>query len=588
MSSTLDRYRGQDIGLVDGPRGARVAASTLKAVAATFAVAPRLIEVAPKVWNLVGIGISSRMMIDAPEGLVIFDTGDDLEDGEHALAEFRKVSDRPIKAIVYSHNHYAHGTQAFVREAPDAMIIGHHEVNRHLAEISTGFASGGEFPEAVPALTARYERQFALHLPPTGPDTGLAAIIPPGRAKGTVPATHLVHDGDELTVAGLRMQFFTGHFSDSEDTLTAWVPEMKLVYNNFLWPSLFNFYTLRGDVFRDPSSWRNGLKLIRDLEPELLVNTHALPYVGKANVRQALELYMDAISYMIDQTLRGINKGLLPDELKEFVKLPPHLREFANNAETYSEFFYFPLHLYHHIFGWFDGDAASIHRLAHDEEARRIVAGFGGASKVLAQYREAMAQRDLVWASRLAGWLLATDPENDTYRQAQAEALRQIAYRAPGTIPRHFNLTQALELERKIAPVRSVLPDVQTVKAAEPARFIDFLRVRLDPQRSAGVQQRLVIEISDRNARHALQVRRGVCEFHRDPGETVIGDLSLRVTQQAWAEYYVGRQSIAALLDSGSATCDRRDDLIRFFALFDDAQESITHDVAATPQGAVA
>ena len=113
MTHVLDRYRGQDITLTDGPRGARVAASTLKAITTTFAVAPRMIAVAPKIWNLVGIGISSRMMIEAPEGLVIFDTGDDLEDGEKALAEFRKVSDKPIKAIIYSHNHYAHGTQAF-------------------------------------------------------------------------------------------------------------------------------------------------------------------------------------------------------------------------------------------------------------------------------------------------------------------------------------------------------------------------------------------------------------------------------------------------------------------------------------------
>lgn len=123
----------------------------MQGISKTFAVAPRMIEVAPGVWNLVGIGISSRMMVDAPEGLIIFDTGDDLEDGKRALAEFRKVSSRPIKAIVYSHNHYAHGTAAFTREAPDAMIIGHHLINQHLAEIATGFASGGEFPEAVPA-----------------------------------------------------------------------------------------------------------------------------------------------------------------------------------------------------------------------------------------------------------------------------------------------------------------------------------------------------------------------------------------------------------------------------------------------------
>lgn len=569
MTHTLDRYRGQHIEMMQGPRGAQVATSTLKAITATFAVAPKMIEVAPKIWNLVGIGISSRMMIEAPEGLVIFDTGDDLEDGEKALAEFRKVSDKPIKAIIYSHNHYAHGTQAFLREAPDAIIIGHHDVNKFLTEIVTGFASGGEFPEAMPALTARYERQFALHLPQSGPDTGLGAIIPPGKAKGTALATHLVHEGEEMVVAGLRMKFYTRYFSDSEDSLTIHVPELDLVYNNFLWPSLFNFYTLRGDVFRDPTSWRNGLRVVRDLAPKHLVNTHALPVIGKENVKQSLELYMDAISYMIDQTLRGINKGLSPDQLKDFVQMPQVLRDFPNNAEIYSEFFYFPLHMYHHIFGWFDGDAASIHRLPAAEEAARIVEGFGGADKVLAQYQENMAKGDLVWASRLAGWLLATEPENITYRKAQAETLRQIAYRSPGTIARHFCLTQALEMENAIQPVRSVLPSIQAILAVEPGRYINFFRIRLDPKKSGETRQRLTVHITDKNSHHTLELRHGVCEY-LETADTSAPQLSL--SHEDWARFYVGETSLQELLANGAAKANHPQEVQQFIACFDSAE----------------
>lgn len=573
MTHALDRYRGAATEFVTGPRGAKVNASALKAMTATFAVAPRLIEVAKGIWNLVGIGISSRMMIDAPEGLVIFDTGDDLEDGERALAEFRKLSNRPIKAIIYSHNHYAHGTQAFLRDSPDAIIIGHHEVNKHLTEIVTGFASGGEFPEAMPALTARYEKQFALHLPQSGPDTGLAAIIPPGRVKGTALATHLVHDGDELVVAGLRMQFFTKHFSDSEDTVTVWIPELGTVYNNFLWPSLFNFYTLRGDVFRDPTSWRNGVKQIADLAPTYLVNTHALPYIGKEAVTQALELYMDAITYMIDQTLRGINKGLSPDALKDFVRLPDVLRNFPNNAETYSEFFYFPLHMYHHIFGWFDGDAASIHRLPLVDEAARIVAGFGGAATVMQQYRDAMEKGDLVWGSRLAGWLLATDPSSTEFRRAQATALREIAYRAPGTIARHFCLTQALELEGSIPTVRAVLPGIEAILAMEPRRYIDFFRIRLDPDRARSTRQRLCISIADKGKTHALQVRNGVCVFEERPA--VSGeDLTVMLGHEDWARFYLGRVGMDELLTQGRATANNNNALLAFLTMFDSADQS--------------
>lgn len=120
---SLARHRGQPVDMTTGRRGARLPKATLEVLRTTFATAPRMTEVAPKIWNLVGIGISSRAMVDAPEGLIVFDTGDDLEDGERALAEFRKVSRRPIRAIVYSHNHYAHGTQPFLRDSPDAIVI---------------------------------------------------------------------------------------------------------------------------------------------------------------------------------------------------------------------------------------------------------------------------------------------------------------------------------------------------------------------------------------------------------------------------------------------------------------------------------
>lgn len=570
----LARYRGAPVELTTGPRGARLPKATMDVIRTTFALAPRMIEVAPKIWNLVGIGISSRAMIDAPEGLIIFDTGDDLEDGERALAEFRKVSDRPIKAIVYSHNHYAHGTAPFLKDSPDAIVIGHHDVNKYLQEISTGFASGGLFPEAVPALTARYQQQFALLLPPDGPDTGFAATIPPNKPKGTVLATHLVREGEEMMVAGLKMRFFTQHFSDSEDTLTAQVPELGFVYNNFLWPSLFNFYTLRGDVFRDPRSWRNGLQVIRDLEPEVLVNTHALPTTGKAEVKKVLESYMDAISFLIDQTLRGINRGLSPDELKRFVRLPDHLRDSPYNAETYSEFFYFPPHLYNHIFGWYDGDASSIHRLPPDDEGRRIVAGFGGPEKVLAQHRQAMAEGDLVWASRLAGWLLAVDPEHAEYRQAQADALRQIAHRSPGTIARHFCLSRALELEGKTRIPKAVLPDPAAVLSMAPARYIDFQRIRLAPERALDTDRRLVIDIDDKGVRHALHVRHGVCEFVREPGAARDGDITLTLSHAAWADFYLGRATMDELLAQGRARTDHADGLRHVLAMFDTAQQA--------------
>ena len=75
-----------------------------------------------------------------------------------------------------------------------------------------------------------------------------------------------------------------------------YIPEKGLVLNNFFWPGTPNLYTLRGGVYRSPLDWRDGLKVIRDLQPEILCNTHAKPVIGKERVMKKLTDYMDKIS----------------------------------------------------------------------------------------------------------------------------------------------------------------------------------------------------------------------------------------------------------------------------------------------------
>jgi alkyl sulfatase BDS1-like metallo-beta-lactamase superfamily hydrolase len=337
--------------------------------------------------------------------------------------------------------------------------------------------------------------------------------------------------------------------------------------NNFLWPTLPNFYTLRGDVWRAPHSWRAGLRVLRDLRPKHLVSTCALPISGSDEVADALERYMAAIGFMIDQTMRGIVRGLGPDDLREFVRLPASLAACDYNAETYGEFSYFPPHIYHHIFGWFDGDAAHIHKLPRAELARRVVAGFGGAQAVAAQLRQATQSGEITWALQLADWLRLAAPSRE-HDQLEADALREMAYRSPGAIARHFALTQALALEGKIDRPQAVQPPVEAIVAADPARYVNFQRIRLDPAKAGDARATLRIVIEDRQRSFALAIAYGVAEFVADARD-VEADAELRLTHRAWAELYVGRSTLDAALAAGTATSPDPAALRRVWSWFD-------------------
>ena len=47
-------------------------------------------------------------MVDAPDGLIIVDTTGGVDTGREVLKEFRKISNKTIKAIIYTHQHPDH------------------------------------------------------------------------------------------------------------------------------------------------------------------------------------------------------------------------------------------------------------------------------------------------------------------------------------------------------------------------------------------------------------------------------------------------------------------------------------------------
>jgi len=76
---------------------------------------------------------------------------------------------------------------------------------------------------------------------------------------------------------------------------------------------------------------------MRDLNPEVLIPSHTRPIVGSKKIKRILTNYRDAIQFVHDQSVRGINMGMTPDELVEYVVLPPHLRNLPYLQEFYGK-----------------------------------------------------------------------------------------------------------------------------------------------------------------------------------------------------------------------------------------------------------
>ncbi|MEA3438204.1 MAG: alkyl sulfatase dimerization domain-containing protein, partial [Thermodesulfobacteriota bacterium] len=478
----LSRYMGGEVVLETAPNGAIVNSEVLKISPQITYLEPTIDKVAEGVWCIGGYSLANCTVIETEDGLIIYDTGDTKEEAEHIREAIKTVSNKPVKAIIYSHSHYAVGGGALVDNPEDVLIIGHPTLNETVQSSLQGGGAPSAIPEVGPILTARTISHFGILLPEEGPDAGVAPKLEMGKPIAFLPANKTVEDGETVEVLGLKMQFFT-EFTSDDHNLTVYVPEKGLVMNNFFWPGTPNLYTLRGGDYRSPLIWRDGIKLIRDLQPEILCNTHARAVIGKELVMEKLTAYMDMISITYDQTLRGIMMGMGPDELRHFVQFPEYLNETPENFQGYGESVHFPEAIYQYVIGWFDWDVTKLFKIAPVDAAEKTVALMGGKEKVVKATKEAFEKKEFAWAAELIQYVYLLDPMDKKVRQLKADILRQLGYRTTGSIARGFLHSEALALEGKIVSPLTVMPSAEII-ASSPETFVDFYRIRIDVEKS--------------------------------------------------------------------------------------------------------
>lgn len=170
-------YNGEPVTNVPAANGGIVNQNMLEGMALTTVTdRPRIIEVTDGVWTLAGYYFVYPTIIEGDTGLIIFDTGDDVIEGQGVLDLARQVSDKPVSAIIYSHAHYVWGAKPMVAAGKNVKVIGHEGLNKNIQE-SGGL--GSAIPELAPVLLARAIEQFSVLLPDEGPD-----------AKASCPTTH--------------------------------------------------------------------------------------------------------------------------------------------------------------------------------------------------------------------------------------------------------------------------------------------------------------------------------------------------------------------------------------------------------------
>jgi len=576
----VSRYMGGEVELIEAPNGAIVNAEVLKTFQKITYTEPTTEQLTDGVWCIGGYSLANSTVIEAEDGLIVYDAGDTKEEAELIRKAIEKISDKPIKVIIYSHSHYSFGAGALVDNPDDVMVIGHPKLNETVENSLKGGGSPSAIPEVGPLMTSRVLIQFNNFMPTEGPDAAIGGKLEIGKPIAFIPANKTVEDGEVLEVLGIKMQFFTEYTSD-DFNLTVYVPEKGLVMNNFFWPGTPNIYTLRGGVYRDPLIWRDGLKVIRDLQPEILSNTHTRAIVGKEEVTKRLTGYMDQVTLIYDQTLRGILAGMGPDDLRHAIYIPEHMQGIPENAQTYGEIVHFPEAIYQYVIGWFDWDVTKLFAIAPYEEAERMVKLMGGSNKVIKAAKATLENKEFAWGAQIIQYVYILEPANKEVRELKAELLRQMAYRTTGTIARAFLMTEALTLEGKTSYPKLVPPSPEII-ASSPETFVDYFRVRIDPKKSENTDKVLELVFTDRgNHSAALHVRGGIAEYIPVPADYLReSDFILKMDTEAWVELYLSSISLDEAIGAGKVNVEgNSESLVSIFEMFDKFKPSKNYKI---------
>ncbi len=524
---------------------------------------PGVIKVTDGVFVAIGYGLANSIMLVGNNGTVIVDTMESKNSGVTVAGEFLKISRKPVKAIIYTHNHADHvfGAGAFAG-GRKVDVYSHKSTLAELDRV-TAVTRETTYVRAMRMFGALLPKELRIN-------SGIGPFLTIGRKMELSlirPNKTFAGKRMKVNISGMHLELIHAP-GETDDQIIVWIPEKKvLIAADNYYRSFPNLYTIRGTQYRDVLQWANSVIEMRDLKPEHLVPCHTRPLKGAANIYGVLTDYADAIKFVHDQTIRCMNQGLSPDETAAAVKLPSRLADKPYLREHYGMVAWSARSVYEGYLGWFDGNSSDLFPLPPTEKAKRFSELAGGKEALLKKARNSFKEKDYQWVLTLCDQLIALDHGTGEAKKMKAASLRALAAGQNNANARNYFYTQALELEGKLE-IKMPKPAGDLVSRIPLDAIFQSMTVRLNPKKSAAITQTAAFNFPDINKSYTLEVRQGVAWVGRSAGKP---DLTITVNSQLW-------KKIAAKIENPAVAYAKGDlavtggivKLIRFFDLFQD------------------
>jgi alkyl sulfatase BDS1-like metallo-beta-lactamase superfamily hydrolase len=250
-----------------------------------------------------------------------------------------------------------------------------------------------------------------------------------GNFGAKIEPTILFDDKYKFSLGGVEFVLFSTP-GETPDHLTVWLPAFKTAfigdnYNGFGVPepmSFPNLFALRGTKPRWALDWISSIDKVLALKPEVVLSGHGDPIVGNAEITRKLTRYRDAIQYVHDETVKGMNAGKDVFTLMREIKLPASF----DLTESFGKVSWSVRGIYDGYAGWYDMSPSNLYESPASSVYPDLVRLAGGPEPLVRLALEKMDAGKPVETLHLTDVVLAADPNNHDALAARLKALEYL------------------------------------------------------------------------------------------------------------------------------------------------------------------
>jgi len=279
-----------------------------------------------------------------------------------------------------------------------------------------------------------------------------------------------------------------------------------------------------------------------------------MPRWGNERVLEIMKAQRDGYAHMNNYSLHLANNGVTINTIHNEFFMPKSLEDQWHTRGYHGSIEHNARAVINRYLGYWDGNPATLIPLSPEDSAPLYVEMMGGADAILARGEELFASGDYKLGMEILNKLVYAEPQNQAAKDALADHFEQIGYQQESPSVRNSFLAAAYELRNGIPTdvktTKTTGPDLMAAMSTE--LFLDFLGVRMDSKKAAGMAFTINIIHPDNGEQFILEMSNSV--LTATAGFLVPApDLTITVNRSDMVTIMTGAETLESLVIGGQA-----------------------------------